>query len=55
MHIALKENLLPNGSGHLKNVVEMSRSFAETFGAGDWGSLAWLWHDLGKEINGFLC
>ena len=27
---------------HLNNVAEMSRSFAETFGAGDWGYLAWL-------------
>ena len=40
---------------HLNNVAGMSRSFAETFGAGDWGYLAGLWHDLGREINGFLC
>lgn len=33
---------------HLKNVAEMSRSFAEAFGAGAWGYLAGLWHDLGK-------
>ncbi len=25
---------------HLKNVAEMARSFAEKFGAGDWGYLA---------------
>lgn len=41
--------------GHLKNVAEMARLFAEAFGAGDWGYLAGLWHDLGMEINGFLC
>ena len=40
---------------HLKNVAEMARSFAVSFGAGDWGYLAGLWHDLGREINGFLC
>lgn len=40
---------------HLKNVAKMARSFAESFGAGDWGYLAGLWHDLGREINGFLC
>ncbi len=33
---------------HLKNVAEMARSFAEDFGAGDWGYLAGLWHDIGK-------
>ena len=40
---------------HLKNVAEKARSFAETFGGGEWGYLAGLWHDLGREINGFLC
>ena len=38
---------------HLKNVAEMSRSFAESFGAGDWGYLAGLWHDIGKYSDGF--
>ena len=33
---------------HLKNVAEMARGFAEDFGAGDWGYLAGLWHDIGK-------
>jgi CRISPR-associated endonuclease/helicase Cas3 len=33
---------------HLKNVAEKARTFAEAFGAGDWGYLAVLWHDLGK-------
>lgn len=43
---------------HLKNVAEMAQLFADcfgAFGAGDWGYLAGLWHDLGREINGFLC
>jgi len=40
---------------HLKNVAEMAWSFAMAFGAGDWGCLAGLWHDLGRETNGFLC
>jgi CRISPR-associated endonuclease/helicase Cas3 len=34
---------------HLKNVAEMARGFADSFGAGDWGYLAGLWHDLGKD------
>ncbi len=38
---------------HLKNVAEMARSFAESFGAGDWGYLAGLWHDLGKYSKAF--
>jgi len=38
---------------HLKNVAEMARSFAESFGAGDWGYLAGLWHDLGKYSEAF--
>ncbi len=33
---------------HLRNVAELARGFAESFGAGDWGYLAGLWHDLGK-------
>ena len=33
---------------HLKNVAERARIFAEDFGAGDWGYLAGLWHDIGK-------
>ena len=33
---------------HLKNVAEMARGFADAFGAGEWGYLAGLWHDLGK-------
>jgi CRISPR-associated endonuclease/helicase Cas3 len=33
---------------HLKGTVEMTRTFANDFNAGDWGYLAGLWHDLGK-------
>ena len=33
---------------HLENVAEMARKFANEFGAGDWGYLAGLWHDLGE-------
>jgi CRISPR-associated endonuclease/helicase Cas3 len=38
---------------HLKNVAEMARGFAEKFGAGDWGYLVGLWHDLRIYINEF--
>jgi len=33
---------------HLKNVAEKAHTFADPFGAGDWGYLAGLWHDAGK-------
>ena len=38
---------------HLKNVAELARKFADVFGAGDWGYLAGLWHDLGKYSREF--
>ena len=38
---------------HLKRVAELARSFADEFGAGDWGYLAGLWHDLGKYSQEF--
>ena len=38
---------------HLKKVAEMSREFADEFGAGEWGYLAGLWHDLGKYSKEF--
>ncbi len=38
---------------HLKNVAEMARSFSDGFGAGDWGYLAGLWHDIGKYSDDF--
>jgi CRISPR-associated endonuclease/helicase Cas3 len=33
---------------HLKNVAGLARKFADSFGAGDWGYLARLRHDLAK-------
>jgi CRISPR-associated endonuclease/helicase Cas3 len=38
---------------HLKNVAELAKGFAEEFGAGEWGYLAGLWHDLGKYSQEF--
>ena len=38
---------------HLKRVANTARSFAAEFGAGDWGYLAGLWHDLGKYSKAF--
>jgi HD superfamily phosphohydrolase YqeK len=38
---------------HLNKVAEMARNFANDFGAGDWGYLAGLWHDLGKYSQEF--
>lgn len=38
---------------HLRCVAELARSFAENFGAGDWGYLAGLWHDIGKYSKEF--
>ena len=38
---------------HLKKVAEMARDFANDFGAGEWGYLAGLWHDLGKYSDEF--
>jgi hypothetical protein len=39
---------------HLRNVAETARGFAAAFGAGEWGYLAGLWHDLGKYSPSFL-
>lgn len=33
---------------HLEEVAELAGTFASVFGAGEWGRLAGLWHDLGK-------
>ena len=33
---------------HLREVAKGAAKFAETFGSSDWGSIAGLWHDLGK-------
>lgn len=38
---------------HLKNVAEMASSFADAYGAGEWGYLAGLWHDIGKYSDEF--
>lgn len=38
---------------HLKAVAERARNSSEMAGAGDWGYLAGLWHDLGKYRPGF--
>ncbi|MFZ3064271.1 MAG: hypothetical protein WA277_03170 [Nitrospirota bacterium] len=34
---------------HLKGTAELAESFADEFGCGEWGYLAGLWHDLGKN------
>lgn len=42
---------------HLENVAKMAKEFAGDFGAGEWGYLAGLWHDLGKyslQFQGYL-
>ena len=38
---------------HLQEVAKMASSFANAFGAVDWGYLAGLWHDLGKYSEEF--
>jgi CRISPR-associated endonuclease/helicase Cas3 len=38
---------------HLHEVSSTAGTFAEVFGAGDWGRLAGLWHDLGKYSQEF--
>jgi len=38
---------------HLREVADQSASFASAFGAGEWGRLAGLWHDLGKYSTEF--
>ncbi|MFO7871669.1 MAG: CRISPR-associated endonuclease Cas3'' [Kiritimatiellia bacterium] len=49
----------------MEGTAELAKKFAEPFGAGDWGYLAGLWHDLGKysaefqkklfDANGIEC
>jgi len=39
--------------GHLRNVAEIARGFAENSGAGGWGYIAGFWHNLGKDIIEF--
>ncbi|MEW5876543.1 MAG: CRISPR-associated endonuclease Cas3'' [Acidobacteriota bacterium] len=38
---------------HLRAVAEYAGNFAETFGAGAWGYLVGLWHDVGKASEAF--
>jgi CRISPR-associated endonuclease/helicase Cas3 len=40
-------------SKHLRDVAETARTFADKFGAGEFGYWAGLWHDLGKFIQQF--
>lgn len=44
-------------AGHLEGTARLSEAFAGSFGNGDWGRLAGLWHDLGKfspEFQGYI-
>jgi len=38
---------------HLINVAKLAEQFAKEFGAGEWGYLAGLWHDVGKYSDAF--
>ncbi len=38
---------------HLLEVAKLAEEFAGIFGAGEWGRLAGLWHDIGKYSNEF--
>lgn len=38
---------------HLQGVAELAEQFAEEFGAGDWGRMAGLLHDVGKATAAF--
>lgn len=38
---------------HLEKVANLAGQFAADFGSADWGSLAGLWHDLGKYRESF--
>jgi CRISPR-associated endonuclease/helicase Cas3 len=38
---------------HLEAVAKLASSFAEKWGAGEWGHYAGLWHDLGKFCDDF--
>lgn len=40
---------------HLLGTAKLASQFASEFDCGEWGYLAGLWHDLGREINGFFC
>ncbi|NLW50824.1 MAG: CRISPR-associated endonuclease Cas3'' [Candidatus Brocadiaceae bacterium] len=38
---------------HLETVASLARRFADAFGAGEWGYIAGLWHDIGKYQQRF--
>lgn len=38
---------------HLARVGDLAQEFAAAFGAGQWGTLAGLWHDIGKYSDAF--
>ena len=38
---------------HLKETAEKAKEFASAFGAGDWGYIAGLLHDIGKYLDAF--
>src|SRR5262249_53743405 len=38
---------------HLQDTARCAECFAASFGSGDWGHLAGLWHDLGKYSGAF--
>jgi len=38
---------------HLRDVATLAKEFADRFGAGEWGYLAGLWHDIGKYQKAF--
>jgi CRISPR-associated endonuclease/helicase Cas3 len=38
---------------HLRAVADLAERFCAEFGAGEWGRLAGLWHDLGKYLPDF--
>ena len=39
---------------HLRAVGDLAADFALNFGASGWGSLAGIWHNLGKYFAAFL-
>ena len=42
-----------DGGGHLEKVAKLAEEVAGKFGAGEWGRVAGLWHDLGKYQSEF--
>ena len=54
-HLASAEGKYHPLVAHLMETANLARTFAEKFGAGDWGYLAGLWHDLGKISQQTAC